>query len=76
MLVDGREYKTDVAYESDGLAQVNAAMRAFMVCRNSSINGGMLARNGVIQRLHPNENSDRHWRMIAGNKWEAPAKRI
>jgi hypothetical protein len=37
-------------------------MRAFMVCRNFSINGGMLARNGVVQGLPANENSDRHWR--------------
>lgn len=51
MLVNGREYQTDLEYESDFLAQENAAMRAFMVCRNFSVNGGMLARNGVIQGL-------------------------
>ncbi|EHL00669.1 hypothetical protein M7I_3413 [Glarea lozoyensis 74030] len=39
VLVNGREYQTDLAYESDGLAQENAAMRAFMVCRNFSVNG-------------------------------------
>lgn len=33
------------------LAQENAAMRAFMVCRNFSVNGGMLARNGIVQGL-------------------------
>ncbi|KAK9424240.1 hypothetical protein SUNI508_03728 [Seiridium unicorne] len=38
VLVNGREYQTDLAYESDGLAQENAAMRAFMVCRNFSVN--------------------------------------
>ncbi|RCI15824.1 hypothetical protein L249_2774 [Ophiocordyceps polyrhachis-furcata BCC 54312] len=51
VLVNGREYQTDLAYESDTLAQENAAMRAFMVCRNFSVNGGMLARNGIVQGL-------------------------
>ncbi|CZS95422.1 uncharacterized protein RAG0_05067 [Rhynchosporium agropyri] len=60
VLVNGREYQTDLAYESDGLAQENAAMRAFMVCRNFSVNGGMLARNGVVQGLPANESSSRH----------------
>ena len=60
VLVNGREYQTDLAYESDGLAQENAAMRAFMVCRNFSVNGGMLARNGVVQGLPANEHSGRH----------------
>jgi hypothetical protein len=62
VLVNGREYQTDLAYESDGLAQENAAMRAFMVCRNFSVNGGMLARNGVVQGLPANESSGRHRR--------------
>ncbi|EPE08981.1 hypothetical protein F503_04568 [Ophiostoma piceae UAMH 11346] len=51
VLVNGREYQTDLAYESGALAQENAAMRAFMVCRNFSVNGGMLARNGIVQGL-------------------------
>ncbi|KAM7211404.1 hypothetical protein V8F06_013204 [Rhypophila decipiens] len=51
VLVNGREYQTDLARESDSLAQENAAMRAFMVCRNFSVNGGMLARNGIVQGL-------------------------
>lgn len=51
VLVNGREYRTDLAYKSDHLAQENAAMRAFMVCRSFSVNGGMLARNGVVQGL-------------------------
>jgi len=54
VLVNGREYQTDLAYESGGLAQENAAMRAFMVCRNFSVNGGMLARNGMVQGLPSN----------------------
>jgi len=66
VLVNGREYQTDLAYESDGLAQENAAMRAFMVCRNFSVNGGMLARNGVVQGLPANESSSRHKRRHGG----------
>jgi hypothetical protein len=49
--VNGREYQTDLPYQSDSLAQENAAMRAWMVCRNFSLNGGMLARNGIVQGL-------------------------
>lgn len=60
VLVNGREYQTDLAYESDVLAQENAAMRAFMVCRNFSVNGGMLARNGIVQGLPANETTRRH----------------
>lgn len=30
-------------------------MRAFMVCRNFSVNGGMLARNGIVQGLPADE---------------------
>ncbi|KAI0602152.1 hypothetical protein F4775DRAFT_581895 [Biscogniauxia sp. FL1348] len=59
VLVNGREYQTDLAYESDTLAQENAAMRAFMVCRNFSVNGGMLARNGIVQGLPANESTRR-----------------
>ncbi|KAL3423649.1 hypothetical protein PVAG01_05396 [Phlyctema vagabunda] len=70
VLVNGREYQTDLAYESDGLAQENAAMRAFMVCRNFSVNGGMLARNGVVQGLPANE-SGRHKRRHGGRSHSA-----
>jgi hypothetical protein len=62
VLVNGLEYLTDLAYESDGLAQENAAMRAFMICRNFSVNGGMLARNGVVQGLPASESRSRHRR--------------
>lgn len=57
VLVNGREYQTDLAYESKTLAEENAAMRAFMVCRNFSVNGGMLARNGIVQGLPAAESS-------------------
>jgi hypothetical protein len=59
VLVNGREYQTDLSYESDTLAQENAAMRAFMVCRNFSVNGGMLARNGIVQGLPATEQARR-----------------
>lgn len=59
VLVNGREYQTDQPYKTDQLAQENAAMRAFMVCRNFSINGGMLARNGVVQGLPVAESGHR-----------------
>jgi hypothetical protein len=57
-------YQTDIAYKSDRLPQENAAMRAFMVCRNFSVNGGMLACNGVIQGLPANGGSSRHKRRL------------
>ncbi|RAL60200.1 hypothetical protein DID88_000821 [Monilinia fructigena] len=60
VLVNGQEYQTDLAYQTDALAQENAATQAFMVCRQSSVNGGMLARNGVIQGLPATETINRH----------------
>ncbi|KUI53450.1 hypothetical protein VP1G_00850 [Cytospora mali] len=60
VLVNGREYQTDLTYESDELARENAAMRAFMVCRNFSVNGGMLARNGIVQGLPADEANRKH----------------
>ena len=66
VLVNGREYHLDLAYESNGLAQENAAMRAFMVCRNFSVNGGLLARNGIVQGLPANESSGRRRRRGGG----------
>lgn len=65
--VNGREYQTDLPYESDVLAQENAAMRAFMVCRNFSVNGGMLARNGVLQGLPGEPVSSRRHRSSRGS---------
>lgn len=62
VLVNGREYQTDLSYESDVLAQENAAMRAFMVCRNFSVNGGMLARNGIVQGLPVDDRKHRRAR--------------
>lgn len=72
VLVNGREYQTDLAYESDHLARENAAMRAFMVCRNFSVNGGMLARNGIVQGLPASENRGRHKRRSGGGHRHSP----
>jgi hypothetical protein len=44
------------------MAQENAAMRAFIVCRNFSVNGGILARSGVVQMLPASEQSGRRRR--------------
>jgi hypothetical protein len=38
--VNNREYSTDVEYESDELAKNAAATRAYMICRNFSVNDG------------------------------------
>ncbi|KAL9581446.1 MAG: hypothetical protein Q9212_003894 [Teloschistes hypoglaucus] len=51
--VNNREYQTDTIYGSDLLARENAAMRAYLICRNFSVNDGMYpsghARGPVIQ---------------------------
>ncbi|KAL1297414.1 hypothetical protein AAFC00_004947 [Neodothiora populina] len=39
--VNNREYSTDVAYARKDLAQESAATRAYMICRNFSVNDGM-----------------------------------
>jgi len=39
--VNNREYQTDDYYPSELLARENAALRAFNLCRNFSINDGM-----------------------------------
>lgn len=39
--VNNREYQTDEFYESEMLARENAAMRAYLICRNFSVNDGM-----------------------------------
>ncbi|KAI1194447.1 hypothetical protein F5X97DRAFT_346704 [Nemania serpens] len=57
--VNGREYQTDLSCESPSMAQENAAMRAFMVGRNFSVNGSMLARNGIVRGLSANDSGRR-----------------
>lgn len=40
--VNNREYHTDVGFESEQLSVENAAQRAYLICRNFSMNDGML----------------------------------
>jgi hypothetical protein len=54
--VNNREYNTDVPYETEELARNAAATRAYMICRNFSVNDGMVpgqrqGQGGVIQGL-------------------------
>ncbi|KAF2704435.1 hypothetical protein K504DRAFT_461197 [Pleomassaria siparia CBS 279.74] len=50
--VNNREYTTDVEYESDELAKNAAATRAYMICRNFSVNDGRCpGQGGVVQGL-------------------------
>ncbi|KAI9717147.1 MAG: hypothetical protein M1812_004895 [Candelaria pacifica] len=53
--VNNREYQTDTLYESDTLARENAAMRAYLICRNFSVNDGMYPaghnKGGIVQGL-------------------------
>lgn len=53
--VNNREYQTDATYETELLARENAAMRAYLICRNFSVNDGMYPsghrRGGVLQGL-------------------------
>jgi hypothetical protein len=54
--VNNREYTTDVEYETDELAKNAAATRAYMICRNFSVNDGMYpgqrpGQGGVVQGL-------------------------
>lgn len=55
--VNNREYTTDTEYETDDLARNAAATRAYMICRNFSVNDGMYPKarqgnqGGVIQGL-------------------------
>ena len=39
--VNNREYHTDNTYATEMLATENAAMRAYLICRNFSVNDGM-----------------------------------
>jgi len=60
--VNHREYQTDTVYETESLARENAAMRAYLICRNFSVNDGMYPgglTNGVIQGLPVSTNPGR-----------------
>ncbi|KAB8239439.1 uncharacterized protein BDW43DRAFT_4631 [Aspergillus alliaceus] len=53
--VNNREYQTDGVFQSDTLARENAAMRAYLICRNFSVNDGMYPaghdHGGVVQGI-------------------------
>ncbi|KAI9814632.1 MAG: hypothetical protein M1827_003188 [Pycnora praestabilis] len=53
--VNNREYQTDTIHESETLSRENAAMRAYLICRNFSVNDGMYPagqnKGGVMQGL-------------------------
>ena len=44
--VNNREYQTDTICSSELLARENAAMRAYLICRNFSVNDGMYVQEG------------------------------
>lgn len=39
--VNHREYQSDGVYENETIAREHAAMRAYLICRNFSVNDGM-----------------------------------
>ncbi|KAI9367786.1 hypothetical protein BJX61DRAFT_275874 [Aspergillus egyptiacus] len=53
--VNNREYQTDVVCASETLARENAAMRAYLICRNFSVNDGKYPaghdHGGVVQGI-------------------------
>ncbi|KAJ5090248.1 hypothetical protein N7532_008932 [Penicillium argentinense] len=53
--VNNREYQTDAVYGSETLARESAAMRAYLICRNFSVNDGMYPvghdHGGVVQGI-------------------------
>ncbi|KAB8256958.1 hypothetical protein BDV32DRAFT_128355 [Aspergillus pseudonomiae] len=53
--VNNREYQTDTVYQNETLARENAAMRAYLICRNFSVNDGMYPaghdHGGVVQGM-------------------------
>ncbi|KAJ6072649.1 hypothetical protein N7467_010734 [Penicillium canescens] len=53
--VNNREYQTDTVYASETLARESAAMRAYLICRNFSVNDGMYPaghdHGGVVQGI-------------------------
>ena len=55
MRVNNREYQTDAVCQSETLARENAAMRAYLICRDFSVNDGMYPvghnHGGVIQGI-------------------------
>ncbi|KAK4502514.1 hypothetical protein PRZ48_005939 [Zasmidium cellare] len=48
--VNNREYSTEVPYASEALARDGAAQKAYMICRNFSVNDGMFPGQRPGQR--------------------------
>ena len=70
--VNHREYQTDMVYESETLARENAAMRAYLICRNFSVNDGMYPAGhkrtgGVVQGLPVAIGTGRHAATDSGS---------
>ncbi|KAI9825472.1 MAG: hypothetical protein M1832_001202 [Thelocarpon impressellum] len=69
--VNHREYQTDTVYESETLARENAAMRAYLICRNFSVADGMYPaghrKGGVVQGLPVAIGTGRHSTYDAGS---------
>lgn len=53
--VNNREYKSDKVYKTEIMARENAAMSAYLICRNFSVNDGMypagVDHGGVLQGI-------------------------
>ncbi|PGH27312.1 hypothetical protein AJ80_01022 [Polytolypa hystricis UAMH7299] len=53
--VNNREYQTDSVYETGTIARESAAMRAYLICRNFSVNDGMYPaghnHGGIVQGI-------------------------
>jgi Double-stranded RNA binding motif len=53
--VNNREYQTDGVCDTEKLARENAAMRAYLICRNFSVNDGMYPaghdHGGIMQGI-------------------------
>ena len=64
--VNNREYHTDGAYGTELLARENAAMRAYLICRNFSVNDGMYpsahqrSHGGMLQGMPVAIGRERH----------------
>lgn len=69
--VNNREYQTDAYYSTESLAKENAAMRAYLICRNFSVNDGMYPvghnHGGVVQGIPAAIGTGRHSRRQNGS---------
>lgn len=70
--VNHREYQTDSLHESETMAREHAAMCAYLICRNFSVNDGMYPaghkeRSTVLQGLPVAIGTGRHSRYHSGS---------